>query len=68
MNMHIITCLNCGVSKPRINMHRRTQPEMSHYTCSSDCWDMIEFGTTDTPRTEPGNLSLPPVCGREPTG
>lgn len=64
MNMHIITCLNCGESKPRINMHRYTQPGPSHYTCSSDCRDMVEFGTTDTPRTEPGNLNLTPAFAR----
>jgi len=62
--MHVVTCVNCGANRPRIYIDRYGDPEPTHYTCSAACRNMLEFGAKDEPRTEPGNLSLPPSFAR----
>lgn len=64
MKMHVVTCLTCGTDRPRIYIDSYGGLGATHYTCSSHCRSMLEFGTTDEPRTEPGNLGRPPAFAR----
>jgi len=62
--MHVITCVNCGANHPRIYIDQYGNPAPTHYTCSATCRNMLEFGSKDEPRTEPGNAGLPPSFAR----
>jgi hypothetical protein len=58
--MKIITCLACGKEQPRVFV----TDNPSRHTCSATCRNMVNFGLEEEPRTEPGNLGLPPATGR----